>query len=521
MPTEQSRRSGPRDLILAALIPLGILPAGAIAQQPLTAIDWLEQVPSEDLMPGMVLLEPAVASSASQPDIEVTALDAQAQPIGLVPAQTTGLPVDLWHGSDSGTLARLIARVPVQDSPAMQTLLYTLLLSESRPPGDRSEAETLLLARLDRLLDLGATEPAQTLAHLAEPSANAALFRRWFDSTLLTGHEDDSCATLAGAPYLAPDYGALIFCYARRGDWQTAALTLEAAHALQVLPPARLSLLDRFLSPDVFDGAPPLPLPADPDPLTYRLYEAIGERFPTTALPRAFATADLRDVAGWKAQLEAAERLTRTSALNPNHLLGLYTSQKPAASGGIWDRVSALQRFESALSTGSPDAVAKTLPRAWSAMRQAGLEVAFADLFADRLAAQVLSDPNAADLAWHIRLLAPGYEVAARTPPRNSELNTFLAALALGDPGRARAPSTRAETIASGFATDAAPPDELKRMLDQGLLGEAILRAMALFDQGAQGNDEDLSAALATLRSVGLEDTARRAALQIMLLRRG
>lgn len=506
---------------LALVAWLGALPMAASAQQPLSVIDWLDQVPRDDLMPGTVLLEPPVTTSAERPDIEVSELDARPQPIGLVPAATTGLPEDLWFGSESETLARLIARVPVQGSPAMQTLLYTLLLSESRPPRDRNQAEALLLARLDRLLDLGATEPAQSLAQLAEPSDNAALFRRWFDSTLLTGHEDDSCALLATAPYLAPDYSALIFCYARRGDWQTAALTLESAHALDVLPPDKLALLDRFLSPDVFEDAPPLPRPADPDPLTYRLYEAIGERFPTTALPRAFATADLRDVAGWKAQLEAAERLTRTSALNPNHLLGLYTSQKPAASGGIWDRVSALQRFEAALNSGSPDAVAKTLPRAWSAMRQAGLEVAFADLFADQLAVQKLTDPNAADLAWHIRLLAPGYELAALAPPRNTELNAFLAALALGDPGRARAPGTRAETIASAFAPEARPPEDLQQMLDRGLLGETILRTMALFDQGAQGNDADLGAALATLRSVGLEDTARRAALQLMLLRRG
>ena len=49
-------------------------------------------------------------------------------------------------------------------------------------------------------------------------------------------------------------------------------------------------------------------MPGAPDPLTFRLFETIGERLPTAALPRAFAHADLRDVAGWKAQIEAAER---------------------------------------------------------------------------------------------------------------------------------------------------------------------------------------------------------------------
>ena len=54
----------------------------------------------------------------------------------------------------------------------------------------------------------------------------------------------------------------------------------------------------------------------------------------------AFAQADMRDNTGWKAQLEAAERLARNGVLDPNQLLGLYTEEKAAASGGVWDRVA-------------------------------------------------------------------------------------------------------------------------------------------------------------------------------------
>ena len=295
---------------------------------------------------------------------------------------------------------------------------------------------------------------------------------------------------------------------------------LEAAHALEVMPADRLALLDRFLSPGVFDGAPPLPIPDDPDPLVFRLYEAIGERFPTAALPRAFATADLRDVAGWKAQLAAAERLARIGALSPNRLLGLYTERLPAASGGIWDRVAALQRFETALDTNNAVAVAKTLPGVWQAMRQAGLEVPFATLFGERLAAQTPDDPATAALAWRIRLLSPGYREAALTPPDQGATNAWLAALAHSEPAREPAPNATAQAISDGFSGAAKPPDGLQLALDEGRLGEAILRAMVLFDSGAQGNPNDLGGALATLRAAGLQDTATRAALQLMLLER-
>lgn len=495
------------------------LPAAAAAQEPLAAIEWLKQN-GPTVLSGPVLLEPPVSVTALRPDVDVSALDAVAQPVGLVPDNVTGLPHTLWADSDASQLARLIANAPVANSPAMQTLLYTVLLSETRAPPGPKAAEILLLARIDRLLDLGATDPAQALAEQVGPHTSAALFERWFDATLLTGDEDKSCAVLITNPYLAPDYAARIFCAARSGDWQTAALTLEAAHALDLLPRAQLDLLDRFLSPDVFEGSAPLPAPVDPDPLTFRLFETIGERLPTASLPRAFATADLRDVAGWKSQLEASERLARTGALSPNRLLGLYTDRLPAASGGIWDRVHALQQFETALNANSAAATAKTLPSVWQAMRSVHLEVPFAALFADALAKQKLTNPVAQELAWHIRLLSADYEAAAAQPPEVTAKTNFLMTLAQGEPGRAVAPSVTAQAISDGFAATAEPPTQLQLALDAGQLGTAILQGIKLFDSGARGNPDDLTAALATFRAVGLEDTARRAALELMLLDR-
>lgn len=497
------------------------LPLTAQAQEPLSAIGWLGEARPSTL-PGPVLLEPPVADQALRPEIEVSPLEQLAPALGLVPPDITGLPVDLWHGSDAAQLARLIAEAPVQNSPAMQALFYTLLLTEKRPPlgAPEAEAEALLLAQIDRLIELGATDPALALTELAGPTRSQALFRRWFDATLLTGEENDSCAALRAQPYLSPGYAATIFCTLRAGDWQTAALTLEAAHALEVLPGLQLDLLDRFISPEIFEGAPPLPAPQDPDPLTFRLYEAIGERLPSTGLPRAFANADLRDLAGWKAQIEAAERLTRIGALNPNKLLGLYTERDPAASGGVWERVAAVQRFDTALATGSDAAVSKTLAPVWAQIRRAGLEVPFAHLFAERLAIHALNGAPAV-LAWRIRLLSPQYEAAARQPPDDSTQHQFLAALAQGDPARTAPPDDRARAITEGFAPGAQPPQELIAALEAGKLGEVILRSIALYDSGARGNPADLTAALATLRRIGLEDTARRAALQLMLIGRG
>ncbi len=503
-----------RTALLALVVTTGM--AQAQTQEPLSAIDWLTDPPQN--LPGTVLLEPPVTQTGLQPDVHVTPLEALSPPLGLVSSSVTGLPVDLWQGSDPARLAELIDRVPVRSNPAMQRLLFTLLLSEARAPAGSDTQDTLLLARLDRLMALGASDPVQSLVQLAGPTDSQDRFQRWFDATLLTGDEDRSCTALIAQPHLSRDYAAQIFCKARRGDWGSAALTLEAAHALAELPQDKLDLLDRFLSPELYEGAAYLPQPDDPDPLTFRLFEAIGERLPSAPLPYAFANADLRDVAGWKAQIEAAERLTRIGALTPNQLLGLYTERSPAASGAVWDRVAAVQRFETALNTGNPEAIAKTLPMVWQQMKKVGLEVPFAELFAARLSAQSLPVPKAENLRWRIMLLSEYYETAALETPDGSRQNQFLAALAQGDPSRATSPSPLADAISQGFAWAAPIPSDINALLENGQLGEAILESMQLFAHGARGNLVDLTAAIAAFRKVGLEDTARRAALQLMIL---
>jgi len=504
----------------AALALGAILLAAApgLARDPLTAIDWLKTAPPVANIPDTLLLEPPVAQSANGPDITVTPLERLLPPVGLVSQTRTGLPITLWQGSPPDRLAQLIRDVPVTDLPAMQSLLMTLLLTEARPPF--RDGDQVLLARLDRLTEIGATDPAQALVQEAGPTANAARFDRWFDATLLNGDEDRSCAALTADPYLAQGYTARIFCAARRGDWPTAALMLETAHALELLDSQDMALLDRFLNPDIYEGMPPLPLPAAPTPLEFRIFEAIGEPMPTRSLPRAFASADLRDITGWKAQLEAAERLTRSRAMNPNQLLGLFTERQPAASGGIWDRVRAVQRFDTALTTGSAEAVRKTLPALWAAAEDAGLEMAMADLFAPRLA-RIPLEGKAARIAWRLRLLSSEYETAATARPDDSRQSRFRATLAKGQPDPELADNAVEQAIARGFAPESELPAAQQLLLDQGRLGEAILATMKSFSHGADGNLEAAALSLTAFRHMGLEDTARRAALQLLLLPRG
>jgi hypothetical protein len=501
---------------------------------PLSVIDWLDKPATNAQLPRAPIQrpvgkrtasvkEPAVADSGTAPVITTRPLDEAApRNVGLVPSSITGMKPDLWSGSDVPSLARSISKLPELPLPAANALLFTLLLAEVEAPASGPVAQdTLTLARVEKLMALGAVDPALALIEQAGAASSRSLFDVWAQLSLLVGSEDTACGALSRATYLTKDAGLRIFCAARNGDWNTAALTLGSAKALKLLPREKIDVLDRFLNPDLFEDAAPLRTPHNMDPLTFRLFEAIGEALPTGPLPRAYAVADLRDIAGWKSQLEAAERLTRAGALPDNRLLGLYTDRKAAASGGIWDRVRAVQRFDTAIDTGSVEAVTKTLPAAWRSIQRSGLEVSFAAVFQERLERIDLTGPPAIIKA-RIGLLSPAYETVALLLPGDISLGpetALIRAIAQGEAAPTAPTAAIPRAIHDAFSVPA-PRTEWIEMAKTGRLGEALIATLDSLRDGANGDSRALRESLGTLRALGLEDTARRAALQILLLDR-
>lgn len=497
-------------VMLGAFAPVG---ATWAQEAPLSVIDWLDSnTPTPAAQPRPLTDEPAVSPSGNVPAITVSPLDGPAaRRVGLAPASVTGLPDTLWKGSGGTELAEAIHAARAVRLPATQSLFYTLLLAEALPPAVHDD--DFNLARVDALLGLGALDPALALIEQIGPETSAAVFARHFDASLLAGTEDAACARIMTKPSLAPSYAARVFCTARAGDWDTAVLLLGTARALGSMTDAEAGMLERFLDPDFFEGEPALPTPAKTDPLAFRIHEAIGTPISTALLPRIYANADLREIAGWRSQLMAVERLAQTGAVADNRLLGVYTDRQPAASGGLWDRVQAVQRFETALNSDSTEAVAKTLPAAWAEMQAAGLAVHFANLFGDRLPA--LEDHAASSAAFEATLLSPAYEQAAAKYPQAAARAPLLVAIAKGDTSDAQANGPMEKALTDAFS-DAAPDATLVGLARTGKLGRAMLGALELVNDGSRGDPGALRQGLATLRALGLEDNARRTALQIM-----
>ena len=477
-------------------------------EAPLSAIPWLSDSIATPRAAGETLDAPRTVSDAiTTLPLGATRRDA----VGLTSAERAGVPRDAVAGSDPADLARLYAAIPTDALPAVQAVVMRLLLAELDPPRAAVDPDALFFARVDALLRLGALDQAQALLERAGATDKTA-FRRWFDVSLLTGYDTRACDAMTANPGVAPTLPARIFCLSRTGDWAAAALTLETGRALGHISDADDLLLAHFLDPELFEGEPP-PEPQEPmTPLAFRLLDGIGETPDTPALPLAFAAADLRPTTGWKAQIEAAERLVRAGALDANRLLSLYTERRPAASGGVWDRATAIQALDTALLGGRVEAVADALPDAFARMRQARLVVPFAQLYGARLMRLGLPG-EAGVLADRLGLLSDAPARLAMGVAPDGPL-AFAAAIARGE---VPPPTTDpiAQAVADGFT--APPAEDAMRLAGEGRLAEALLRALAPMARGRDADPRAVTEGLALLQATGFEEAARRLALQILL----
>lgn len=501
-------------LILSALLAW----AGPLTAQdgvPLSAIGWLsDSVTLPVAMPAPVapafVPEPPVTLNALPETITVTSLDAPAAPrvaaTGLFPPASAALPGGLWDTAPPEALGKALATLRPTHLAATQGLLRDMLAATTDPgqsPGSRS---ALFLGRVDALLALGDLGTARSMLDLAgrEDPRN---FRRWFDIALLTGQENAGCSAMRRLPQITPTYPARVFCLARGGDWAAAELTLETASTLGVIDSAGADRLRLFL--DDRADTQRLPPPATPTPLDFAIYGAVGTPLRTSALPLAFAHADLRPITGWKPRIEAAERLARLGAIPPARLWEVYAERSPAASGGVWDRVEAVQSLDRAIASGDPGAVSGALPPAWDAMRNVGLAPTLAQRHAAALNRLPLTGP-ASGIAVIASLLA------SEEPPA-AQVSAFLQALGDGTNPTDLAASPLEAAIADGLhATQIS--DSQRALIDAGRLGEAALRAIALLDEGTEGNLDGIRHGLALMQAAGFGIAARQAAIEVAIL---
>jgi hypothetical protein len=292
----------------------------------------------------------------------------------------------------------------------------------------------------------------------------------------------------------------------------TAHLILKTEEVLGDLSSQEVSLLDRYLEVDFdVDLNALLPPPELITPLEYRLYEAIGEPIPAEYLPIQYSQSDLSGENGWRAQIIAAERLSSTGAIPGNQILGIYTNNSPGVSGGIWERVKAVSDLDKALKTEGN--VEKHFQAAWKIFKQTDQVTVFAKLFGLRVFERNLS-PTSKKIAADLLLLTNNFKLTENY----LSTNDIRYGLVTNDFSKVII-SNETEKIIFNVFTDPNIPFLVEQKLNQGKLGEVILNSLLQFETGIEGNFKDFSESLSTLNLIGLDTTARRAALTHLVLK--
>jgi hypothetical protein len=483
------------------------------ALQPLSAIDWFKQhvvAPKEEIATDTPLPEQSDAQ-----DIDVSILGpATPDSVGLISSAVSGFAPSIWSASNSENLDALLQEMQAPHVPALSILLTRLMLTEAESP--QGPAGQFLQSRVEMLQKLGDVEPAIALLERADPEENPALFALWADLKLLHGEDRELCERLADKPELSPGYDFQVYCHSRNGDWPTAATTLLAAEVLGELEPEMVLLLTRYLDPELFEGVQSDFNPSDQiTPLQFRIMEGIGEPWPTESLPLAFAHSDLRGLVGWRAQITAAERLARTGAVSENRLLGIYSANKPSASGGVWDRATDIQALDHAIQDGNTDQMADAITSAWTSFETVGLRHVLANLYGDRLANTDWSSHDVDELVHEVSMLSRTYQGAADRHWPTNHRQAFLDAIAKGSVAGTSFEGAIPEAIRTGFSS--LPSLKYTELLKRDADGEALLMAINAVSAGRDSFPSDISDAISVFRVLGLDNTARQFSLQLIL----
>lgn len=512
-------------LVCGTLALAGAAVAQDAAEAPRSAIPWLSDSIEPPAAAPTPRARPRPPPQASVDTITVTPLAATSRDaVGLIAPETSGLPRGLWSATPVARLRRLIDAHPESALPTARALYRRLLLAEADPPPGSDPSAGLLIARIDRLLAMGALEDAEALILAAGPET-PDLFRRWFDIGLLSGRAEAQCEALRGNPALSPTLPARVFCLARGGDWNAAEITLTLGEGVGSIPAAQERLLARFLDPVLFEGEPDPPVPSPLTAIDFVLREAVGLPRPPGRLPLAFLRADLDEHAPMRMRIDAAERLVLSNAEPEGTLFAAYREGEPAASGGVWDRARAVQALDAATAGDDTAAFARALTEADRMLGTRGLRVALAREYAPAVAARADAPLDAADATRHFELLLLAGDTATAARRAGSVPEQYaMALLAIADPARpAPEPPDDAMTAAAldGLAERLPRDDREKRLAGAvltGRTGEALLEALALVAEGAGTDPAALAAALLTLRAAGQDAVARAIALEALLL---
>jgi len=521
--------------------------------------------------PGGASVDPRAVSFERQ---ELSAPAAES--IGVLDIHQGGFAATLWTGTSAPVARALLARLPVDtESPTLRALARRLLLTAGPAPKGAQEAPSLAEIRVGRLLALGDAEAAAALADASPASVRGpGMASARVEALLLAGRTDAACAALPAIGDLGRDLSLneiQVLCQLIAGNSLAANFGLDMLRDRKPADTAFIIAADRAAGQPLAKGG--IHTLKDPTPVQLAALAAAKLPLPAdaveTARPAALkAIAASADTAP-EMRLAAAERaeslgLIDTGALHkvieavdfkPEELavplgradlqagprgLALLVRTAEAATAPAQAAELASKALELARARGRYATAARLLAPLLQHMSAQPPLVAFAPVVARALltvgradAAMVWLDlathdadaAKAAAALWPLARVhnlgdsSPAAAAAwrqAAEPRRAAVAFGLLAGLGQRIPDGELAPLLDLPAAAGPSAAQAFLLEGLAR--DKSL-GGTVLAALAAFDHLPldKADPVTLSRVVAALKAVGLEDEARRLAVEAML----
>lgn len=538
-----------------------VLAAGIVLASGLLAPAGLAQVPASPAsaaprpLGAPLPLGPPQRAAAPEPGTAISA-EPLAPPspdaAGLLAPTAGGLPEPVWEGTRRAVVERLLPALPGRNpSPTLRMLERRLLLTSAEPP--RGDGPSLVALRVAALGAMGATGDAAALAEAASLAGDQRTARLRVRAHLLAGSYHAVCD---GVPALS-DADALrltAVCQALDGQVDAALLTAGLLREAGDGDPALVRLLEAVGT----GAAAPDPGLAEIDPEHLALLRIAKLPVPAEAFTgeldvlAALAAEPLADPA---ARLDAAERAATLGLLDPVRLAAAYeAASADTVRGALFARLAAGT---------SPGDGASLVAEATAGMPVPTLAGPVGALWADALgpvlvAAEVrpaaagqvarlllAQDRGAEAEPWLASLdaadaaaLGPA-SVAVGIRTADAGLDAWLDRATSGDgAARHRAAGVLAVLRAGGAAIpdrawlalldparvprEVASPALLQWLRDAaltGAIGETVLVALVLMgeDAPADAAPATVAAVVEALRAVGLDEEARRIAVEAVL----
>ena len=461
----------------------------------------------------LATLAPTVSIGADEQIIVSPLGSIQKNAVGILSPEGANLSRDFWRYSTATSLAKQINPYSETAPFAVTALTTRIMLAELTPPTSQATRSDLLLARLNYLTSAGQLEAVEALLTKAGAD-DPHLFPIWFNTALISKRTDAACLAMKENQTLAPNLESRVFCLARAGDWNAAALTLRMGGTLGSIDEYHHALLERFLDPELYEDNLDPGSPAKMTPLVYALRDALALPIARLRLPLAYQHSVISGHMGWQNRLFATESLVRSGAIRPDFLEYQYSEGKPSASGGIWDRVSAFQKLNAAIKDKDAIGIAEHIPRVYNLLKPLGLLPALAEITAPdllNLDVKIQQNPYVFNL---LALSVKGgstIDLPLAATDFQIQLLDILNETQIGVVGRLET------AVFQGLSWDLDMVPLSRSALD-GQMGTAVLSAINLLHDGVNADPSAIAIALVTLRAADLDQDARAIAIELLIM---